>query len=176
MIVNNSAIVPLTPTTDQSAKEGYFVKRVGKTAVLVSAATDIPFGVLVDSEETTGTSSVAIGGVFQGIVTVKLGAVPGNVVATSLLQLNADATVKLDTGTGARVLVAMALESGTADELIQAVLIKPLAIGNAVAFGSTNGTAAAASANLANLAAETEKIGDDLRALYAALQAAGVLA
>lgn len=50
------------------------------------------------------------------------------------------------------------------------------------ALTSTNGTAAAASASLANLAAEAEKIGDDVRAVHAtvtdlitALQAQGIL-
>jgi len=45
----------------------------------------------------------------------------------------------------------------------------------AVVLTSTNGTAAAASANLANLAAETEKVGDDVRAIHAALVAKGIL-
>lgn len=39
---------------------------------------------------------------------------------------------------------------------------------DAVTLTSTNGTAAAASANLSGLAAEAEKIGDDVRALHAA--------
>lgn len=41
---------------------------------------------------------------------------------------------------------------------------------------STDGTAAAASASLANLAAEAEKIGDDVRTIHAALVTAGILA
>lgn len=44
-----------------------------------------------------------------------------------------------------------------------------------VSLTSTNGTAAAASANLANLAAEAEKIGDDVRAIHAALVLHGIL-
>lgn len=43
-------------------------------------------------------------------------------------------------------------------------------------LASTDGTAAAASASLANLAAETEKIGDDVRNLHAALVSAGIVA
>ncbi|MFA6289934.1 MAG: hypothetical protein WC661_21330 [Opitutaceae bacterium] len=212
MLVKNNALVSLTPTADHSEKEGFFIKLAGITAALVTAATDLPFGVIVDGEPVTGKDSVAVGAAYPGIVTVKLGAVPGAVVAGSRLQLNADGTVKLDTGAGARVLVAIAIEAGAADELIQAVLIKPVVIGNAVVIGSTNGTAAAAipgaltstngtaaaaAADLAALAAEAEKIGDDvraihaaallaqaesekqgddIRALYAALQAAGILA
>lgn len=45
-----------------------------------------------------------------------------------------------------------------------------------VTLTSTDGTAAAASASLASLAAEAEKIGDDTRAIHAALVAAGIIA
>lgn len=45
-----------------------------------------------------------------------------------------------------------------------------------VTLTSTNGTAAAASASLSNLAAEAEKIGDDVRAVHAALVTAGIIA
>jgi hypothetical protein len=48
-------------------------------------------------------------------------------------------------------------------------------LGATVALTSTDGTAAAASASLANLAAEAEKIGDDVRALHAALKTQGVI-
>ena len=44
-----------------------------------------------------------------------------------------------------------------------------------VALTSTNGTAAAASADLAALAAEAEKIGDDVRAIHAALKLHGLV-
>lgn len=44
-----------------------------------------------------------------------------------------------------------------------------------VTFTSTDGVAAAASANLANLAAEAEKIGDDVRAIRAALVLHGIV-
>jgi hypothetical protein len=51
--------------------------------------------------------------------------------------------------------------------------IPPAAV--APTLASTDGTAAAASASLANLAAETEKIGDDLRALVTNLKAGGII-
>lgn len=183
MIVNEKALLALTPSADQSALEGYFVKLVAGVAVLCSATTDIPFGVIVDGEETTGKSTIAVGAAYPGIVTVKLGAAPGNVIAGSRLTLNADATVNLDDEAGARVIVAIAIQAGAANELIQAVLIRPYSIGAVVltstngtaaaaipgALTSTNGTAAAAAADLAALAAEAEKIGDDVRAIHAAV-------
>lgn len=58
------------------------------------------------------------------------------------------------------------------DQVMVAVATGPLAVANALT--STDGTAAAA-ADLAALKAETEKIGDDLRGLHAALKAAGII-
>lgn len=61
--------------------------------------------------------------------------------------------------------------------------LAPQVVTALAALTSTNGTAAAASANLAGLAAEAEKIGDDVRAVHAtltdlitALNAAGLIA
>lgn len=175
MLVKQNAIVSITPSADHSEKEGYFVKLVAGLAALCSATTDIPFGVIIDGEVVTAQDSIAVGAAYPGIVTVKLSAAPGDVVAGSRLTLNADGSVSLDDGAGPRVIVAVAIESGAADELIQAVLIRPVSIGNAVVLGSTNGTMAAA-ADLAAVKAEGELQGDDIRALYAALQAAGILA
>ena len=81
--------------------------------------------------------------------------------------------VKRTTGAVAGVAWSGATESG---DRFEAFIFRPLAQGAAVAVTSTNGTAAAASANLAGLAAETEKVGDELRALIASLQAAGIIA
>lgn len=53
--------------------------------------------------------------------------------------------------------------------------LSSLTVPTAVSLTSTDGTAAAASASLSNLAAETEKVGDDVRAIHAALVTAGLL-
>ena len=66
------------------------------------------------------------------------------------------------------MVVARPLELGNTDEKIDVVLLRPRAFGAAVVLASTDGTAAAA-ADLAALKAETEKIGDDLRAIYASI-------
>jgi hypothetical protein len=61
----------------------------------------------------------------------------------------------------------------------QLVKVRPLPrlvrVKTAVTLASTNGTAAAAAADLAALAAEAEKIGDDVRALHASLAAQGLV-
>jgi hypothetical protein len=62
-----------------------------------------------------------------------------------------------------------AQQIGSGDYLIEFVPTLPIPTVVVAAFTSTNGTAAAASGSLANLAAEAEKIGDDVRSLGAAL-------
>lgn len=127
-IALENAILALTPAADQTGKEGYFVDLdASERATLIDAATDLPFGVLLEGAAATGKSSIAVGsGGFRGAVRVKLGATPGTVKAGTLLQLNADGTAKADAGSGQRVVVAQALESGAASELIAAVLFKPV--------------------------------------------------
>lgn len=87
----------------------------------------------------------------------------------------ADATAEADPGVDGCVIVARPLETGVAGEKIEAVLLPARRRAAAIEAASTDGTAADAAANLSGLAAETEKIGDDLRALIDSLQAAGIL-
>jgi hypothetical protein len=83
-----------------------------------------PIGVITEGSATTGTCSVAmLGAGLAGTVKLKVTASsPGTIVFGSPLELAAeDGTVKLGTGGGATV-VATAMESGAAGELIEAVL------------------------------------------------------
>ena len=129
MIVNEKALVALTPAADQSDLEGYFVEASGANVAVCNSAADLPLGVIVDGEGTTGKSTIALSDAFSGIVTVKVtGTSPGTINRGTYLTLKADGTVQADAGTGARVQVARALESGAANELIQAVLLKPQAL------------------------------------------------
>lgn len=129
MIVKHDLIIPLTPTADHSALDGYFVKNSSGSAALIAAATDIPVGVITDGEDTDGKGSVALQG-FAGIVTAKLAATPGTVNPFTVLTLDGTTlgAVRADPGTGDRVQVAIALESGAAGELIKVRLIEPVAI------------------------------------------------
>jgi hypothetical protein len=129
MIVNDKALLALTPTTDQSALEGYFVEASGLNVAVVNSAADIPLGVIIDGEGTDGKSTIALSESFAGIVTVKVtGTAPGTINRGTYLTLKADGTVQADAGTGSRVQVARALESAVANELVQAVLFKPQAL------------------------------------------------
>lgn len=129
MIVNEKALVALTPTADQSALEGYFVENSSGSAAVCNSAADTPLGVIVDGEDTTGKSTIAIADAYQGIVTVKVTATsPGTIGLGVYGTLKADGTVQADAGTGARVQVCRFLETGAAGELVKAVLCKPLAL------------------------------------------------
>lgn len=122
MIARDSQIIALTPTADHTDLEGYVVKNSSGSAALVSGATDTPLGVILSGATTSGKDSVALAG-FHGTVKVKLTSSPGTVNAFTLLQIHTDGCFKADAGSGARVLTAVALESGSANELIEARLI-----------------------------------------------------
>jgi len=124
-IVKEQAILALTPHEDHTAKEGCFVLFSSGTAALSTSATDEVIGVIVDGDVTTGMSAVALNGAFSGIVKVML---HSTVNQGDYLVLSTDGTVYTDPGTGARRRVARALESGNASELVNAVLMTPLAL------------------------------------------------
>lgn len=126
MIARTNAVIPCTPAADYTGLEGYFVKATGSgdTVTLCTGVTDSPIGVISEGGPTTSKVSVALmGGGLAGTVKVKVTATsPGTIVFGSPLELAAeDGTVKLGTG-GASTVVATALESGAAGELIEAIL------------------------------------------------------
>lgn len=138
-LVRTNGIVPMSPAADQTGKEGYFVKVSSGKAAIVSAVTDVSVGVIMYGENTDGQSAIGIPGALAGTVRVKLGAAV-TAIGTKL-QLKADGSVIPDAGTGDRVLVAKALETGAENELIEAALIEPDAYASDI---ETNAAAIAA--------------------------------
>jgi len=129
MISKTNAHVAIVPTADHSDYEGYFVKILSGLAALVTAATDVVFGVITTGEPADGQDSIACSwGGFAGTVHVKLAASPGSVSDGTLLELTANGSVKASTGTAGTIIVAQALESGAANELIEAILIRPVSV------------------------------------------------
>lgn len=125
MQVRENAIFPLTPDADHTGLEGYFVTADG---ALMADGTTEPFGLILVGNATTGKDALAIcSGGFSGTAKVKLAATPGTVNPGTFLVLDGTTlgAVKADSGSGARVQVAQALESGAAGELIEAVLVRP---------------------------------------------------
>jgi hypothetical protein len=122
MLAMEKAIVPMTPNEDQTLKEGYGVVASAGKAALCTGVQDEVFGVIMDGGPTTGKSAVAVAG--SGLVVhAKLDGTPGTVVAGSYLAITATGTFKLDPATGNRIRCARAIEAGSANELIKAVLV-----------------------------------------------------
>lgn len=122
------AILPFLAASDLTSKSGHFVTVSAAGEVDVpAAATDAPFGLALTEAPAGEPVSVALSrGGLAGTVRVKLaGPVPA---IGALLALQAGGRVIADPGTGARVLVAQAVETGVTDELIEAVLIAPLTL------------------------------------------------
>ena len=143
---NTNLIFPITPSADHTGKEGYFVDLTGGEAVISTTETVKPFGVIVEGGKTTGKSSIALPGV-SGTVRVKVtGTSPGTIAkGTKLILAAENGTVKADTETGARVVVAEAQESGVANEIIEArLLADPQVFGADITDSTTNGAASGA--------------------------------
>jgi len=125
MEARDRAIIAMTPTADHSDYRGYaVVASAGSAALVTTPATDDVLGVILDGEATTGQDSIAVCGGNAGPVKVKLSASPGTVVAGTRLVLDGTTlgAAKATAG-GARVEFARALESGSANELIEAILV-----------------------------------------------------
>ncbi len=122
-IVRTLTVIPLEAAADHSAKEGYFVELALGKASVCNAATDVPFGLILDGENTGGNDSVAVCGGNAGSVRVKATAA---VTKGTFGQLAADGSVIADSGAGARVLPCLFLEDGAANELVEAILVLPL--------------------------------------------------
>lgn len=123
MKVKDDNLEVIVAASDQRTKEGFFVNSSG---VIVSSATAAPDALIIDGGNTgEPTTVMPCAGGGHGVPTVKLNGTPGTVNKGTKLALVNDGTVKADPGTGARVIVAEARESGAADERIKAVLISP---------------------------------------------------
>jgi len=118
-------ILSLVPNEDHTSKEGYAVKANSTKAQLVTADTDSPIGVVLDGGPTTGRSAVLLADCSQGTCRVKLDATPGTVTLGTYLTITASATFKQAVST--KTMCARALEAGAANELIEAVLFRPVA-------------------------------------------------
>lgn len=125
----DTPVLPFTPTADQTSSRGLFVENSSGSAAIVNAATDIPLGVIADGQPTSGKSSIAISG-SGAIAMVKCAATAGTINPGTYLVLDGTTlgAVSADPGSGNRVQVARALETGANNALIAAVLINPVSL------------------------------------------------
>jgi hypothetical protein len=123
-----SKIIFALAAADLTGKRGYAVETASGLVSIVNAATDKPLGILTTGGTVSEGNSVALPGT---IVKVKLAATPGTVVLGTPLVLDGTSlgALKAQTVTtgGSPTLVARALESGAADELIDALVLEPVA-------------------------------------------------
>jgi hypothetical protein len=126
-LARTNAILPFEAAADLTGHVGRFVVLNAGKVALVSSATQRPFGVLLTDGKAGESVTVAVGaGGLAGTIRVKLSS---TVAAPGLdLQLTADGRTQTDAGSGARVIVAQSLESGAINELIEAVLIRPVTL------------------------------------------------
>jgi len=128
-LTRENAILPFTPANDLTGKEGQLVQlETNGTIDLWSVSSGKrPLGAIVHGTSVVEKTSVALcAGGLSGTVKLKLSATvsaPGQE-----LQIDNVGTVSPDAGTGGRTLVAQALETGVADEMIEAVLFRPVTL------------------------------------------------
>lgn len=145
--------------------------KVTTTGIDYAGAADIAIGITLPGDLNRDYPSVQLIGRYAEAV---LGNATDVVRGDALEQAADGKLVKATTGKIVAVAWTGATEAG---DRFEAIYLPGGGGGSATAptFTSTNGVAGAASADLAALAAETEKIGDDVRALRTALILAGVL-
>ncbi|WP_395735230.1 hypothetical protein, partial [Prosthecobacter sp.] len=116
----------------------------------------VPFGLIVDGGlEGSVSTVVPCAGGHAGKFSVKLSASPGTVNLGTRLVITADGSCKADDGTAGNIQVAEAMETGTAGELVEAVLIRPVTVGpETIDDGSVTAN------KLASNAVTTAKIND----------------
>lgn len=120
-----AAIIALTGATDLSSARGYTVTISGDVATLSASASVPATGVVLEGRPTTDQSTVAILGAGHGTVLLKSS---GAITKGARIQQAADGTVVTDAGTGARVVIGVALETAASGDLFEAALIGPLTL------------------------------------------------
>ncbi len=123
-LARSNAIISVLADVDLTGQEGRFVRISNAASVcLMDAALDTPLGLLLTGGKVNERVDIALSaGGLAGTVRVKLAQAAG---FGSDLQLTADGRVEPYDNEFPRMLVAVALESGGVNELIEAVLRTP---------------------------------------------------
>ncbi len=126
-IVRDNAVIALTPAADYSSAKGKTGTFSSDTFTVSASATTPVTGVIVDPNDSTAGCAtekvgVALLGAVKGTIPVRLG---GSVTKGALLIQNTDGTAITDSGSGARVAIGYALETGVSGENIEMAPITP---------------------------------------------------
>ena len=118
-----ATIISLTPAADYTTKKGYTVTFSSDTATVSNSATVVASGVITEGNETTAgyaTEKVSVAMIGAGgTAYVRLS---GTVTKGAYIQQSTDGTCVTDAGSGNRVIVGTALESGVTGENIRVAL------------------------------------------------------
>mgnify|MGYP000414365750 CR=1 FL=1 len=124
-----NAIIPALGATTLVDKEGYTVtlgvSSSNLTATLGASASVPSTGVVLEGAVAASLSSIGILGALAGPVRLKTS---GVIVAGARVQQAADGTIVTDAGTGARVVIGVALESAASGDLIEVATHAPLTL------------------------------------------------
>lgn len=132
------ALLPVTPGESYAGKDGVFITA---DLMLVASALALPYALIVQTQDDDAQAHVAVcSGGSPGTWPVKLSAAPGTVNRGTKLMLTANGTVKAHDGSTSARIVAEAQESGTANELVEAVLLKPYFSGPQVVVDADGAT------------------------------------
>jgi hypothetical protein len=127
-LARTNAIVSHKAANDLTGKVGHFTLITTAQLIELWSENNICFGVLMTDGKAGERVTIALSaGGLAGTVRVKLAAPV--TYPSQFLQITPDGRVVPDTGSGERLLVAQALETGAIDELIEAVLFRPVALG-----------------------------------------------
>lgn len=147
------ALLSITPGETYASKEGRFIT---SDLMLVASVLALPWALIVNHTDGTVAADVAVcSGGSPGTWPVQLSATPGTVARGTKLMLTSNGTVKAHDGTSSARIVAEACESGTANELIECVLLTPYFSGPQVVVDADGAmlTAAQSGAVISNLGA-----------------------
>lgn len=131
-LARTNALIPISTDEDEplAGKEGYAVSLLPSGAVAPhgDAVGGSPFGVLVQADGYPGKATVAVAaGGLAGTIRVKLLQAVTEVGAyLKLVDSAGGCGFGPDGGTGERIVMGQALETGAIGELIEAVIFKPI--------------------------------------------------
>lgn len=135
------ALLPTTPGETFADKDGHFITA---DLMLVASAMALPWGLIVDQDADISSHIAVCAGGAPGTWPVRLSASPGTVIRGTRLMLTSNGSVKAHDGSANAMIVAEAQESGTANEKIEAVLLRPYFSGPQVIVDADGATLTAA--------------------------------
>lgn len=131
-LARTNALLPFAPydSGDFTGKEGYpvlFESSENAVQLAADATGEPPFGVIVHAAKNPELVTVAIAaGGLAGTVRLRLLQPTTAGKFLKVVTVGGATAFGPDTGTGERIVMAQALESGAAGELIEGVIFKPI--------------------------------------------------